>query len=154
MFDVYHDTFKINLWTSFYTVEEAFEYMLDVNRNSTEPGWERMSRDKKLDYLEDNGWAVLSDAPATPKPKKKPTVKALPKDTPPPRPAPAKQSKPAPQKWSDEALNKLVELHEKGESNPTIAKFLQNEGLRGSYNPGAVSDKLHDLRKLGWQVTV
>jgi hypothetical protein len=148
MFDVYHENFKINLWTSFYTVEEAFEYMLDVNRgrSDTDPSWARKSRDEKLDDLDREDWAVVADVVVAPrlhkKPTKKPTSEVKLVIT-------ATKKKPQPQKWTTEALSKLMELAEEGHDNAFIAEALFKAGLRNESYRGAVSDKLYDLRKAG-----
>lgn len=150
MYDVYHDEFRINLWVSFFTQEEAIACMLNANnyRADTDPSWSRRSQDEKLDILDEDGWAVVDLTPerVKPKPTPKPKIKKVAAPAP-ARPPITSSAKPAPQKWSTEALSELIKLHHDGVDNKRIATILKNSGLRLDFNPGSVSDKLHDLRK-------
>jgi hypothetical protein len=140
MLDVFHGNCKINLYRGFYTVEEAVEYLLDVNRNRSDASWKRLSREGKLQALEDDDWAIISSEPVKTKTKtrKKPSVEK----SPPPKSA-------IPQRWSASALKMARELYEDGRTYWFISEKLKAEGLKTDCTAGNVSDRIYKMRKAG-----
>lgn len=54
------------------------------------------------------------------------------------------------EKWTKMAEQRARDLHLDGCKPKVIARMLKKEGLRKGYNPGAVGDRISDLKRRGW----